>query len=116
MTKGEPIPGDSSFADFSKIRLKKVNRTHILIGEAEFFRPVTNDIQCKILLYKKQGGEYRLTSFKVPVKGFCDFYNSEALVVPDFQNHCPECPKQEENLCPWKAVNISLEVIKCKKN
>ena len=106
MTNAEALKGDSSYFDFSNIRAKKINRTHVLVGNGTFFKDIGNDVQCKILLYKKQGGEYRLMSYKVPVKGFCDFWNTETLIVPDLQKVCALCPKQEENRCPWKAVSF----------
>ncbi|CAO1398196.1 unnamed protein product [Diamesa serratosioi] len=109
MINGGPMDTDPSFADFSKLRVKKVNRTHGLYGELNFKQELTNDIRCEIVLFKKQGGEYRKTQFKLPGKGFCDFYNSETFVVPDFQNYCLNCPKQEEKICPWKAQIYNVE-------
>ncbi|CAO1407379.1 unnamed protein product [Diamesa hyperborea] len=103
VTRGEVLIGDSIYADYSQVKVKKINREHVLIGNATFLKEIGNDIQCKILLYKKQGGEYRLTQFKIPVKGFCDFYNTETLIVPDLENYCELCPKQKDNHCPWKA-------------
>ena len=108
LTKGEALNTTSNFADLSTMRVKKVDRKHVIVGEFTFFKGFSNDQQCTVLLYKKQGGEYRLTQFKIPVKGCCDFYNDDTFVVPDFQNRCPNCPKQSDKVCPFPAVSFSI--------
>lgn len=100
---------DSSFADFSNLKIKKINRQHVLIGDAVFFQEVNNDLKCKVVLYKKQGGQYRLTQFKVPVQGFCDFYNNDKFVVANLQKVCDKCSKQEDQDCPWQAVSLLIK-------
>ncbi|CAO1397777.1 unnamed protein product [Diamesa tonsa] len=112
VTRGEVLIGDSIYADYSQVKVKKINREHVLIGNATFLKEIGNDVQCKILLYKKQGGEYRLTQFKIPVKGFCDFYNTETLIVPDLENYCELCPKQKDDHCPWKAQSYFINGFK----
>lgn len=98
------MKGDDSFADLTKLRVKRVDRVRCLTGPITFFKEITNDITCEVLLFKKQGGEYRQTPFKLPSKGFCDFYTNETYVVPEFKKYCADCPKQEDHVCPWKAV------------
>lgn len=61
---------------------------------------------CSIVLYKKQGGEYRMTQFKIPTQGCCDFYIADTFIVPEFQNFCANCPKQVDKVCPWPAVSF----------
>ena len=99
---------DSAFADFSKLRLKKVNRTHSLVGDVTYFQELNNDLKLKVLLFKKQGGQYRLTQFKTPVQGICDFYNSDKFVVEELQKSCDKCPRQADKQCPWKAVSLFI--------
>ena len=90
------------------MRVKKVNRKHVIVGELIFYNEISNEQKCTVLLYKKQGGEYRLTQFKLPVKGCCDFYNEDTFVIPEFQNHCTNCLRQADKICPFPAVSFSI--------
>ena len=90
------------------MRVKKVNRKHVIVGELIFYNEISNEQKCTVLLYKKQGGEYRLTQFKLPVKGCCDFYNGDIFLVPEFQSYCKNCPKQSDKICPFPAVSFSI--------
>ena len=77
-------------------------------GSFVFKVGLTNEHNCSVLLFKKQGGEYRKTSYKLPIKGCCDFYNTNTFIIPDFQSHCDNCPKQSDNVCPFPAVSFKI--------
>ena len=108
MTTGEAMNTTSDFADFSSIQVKKINRKHVVVGEFVFKNGLSNDQDCTLLLFKKQGGEYRKTSFKLPIKGCCDFYNTDTYIIPEIQARCPKCPKQSDNVCPIPAVSFNF--------
>ena len=107
MTNGEPLNTTSDFADFSSLKVKKVNRKHVVTGDFHYKKGLSNDQQCSVIFYKKQGGQYKLMTFRVPAQGCCDFYNLDTYVVPDFENMCEKCPKQKDRVCPWPPVSYS---------
>ena len=108
MTTGSALNTTSKLADFSGLKVKKINRKHLVVGEFVIHEDVSNDINCTLLSYKKQGGEYRKTSFKLPMKGCCDFYNTEHIFMPDIKAHCAKCPKQSDNVCPYPKVSSKI--------
>jgi hypothetical protein len=63
---------DEKFVDFSKLKVRKVNKTRALIGEFTYKIPMGNDIMIEGRLYKKQGGEYRLMPYRAPRKPYCE--------------------------------------------
>ena len=47
----------------------------------------------------------RKTSFKLPMKGCCDFYNTDTIFIREIQTYCAKCPKQSDKVCPFPAVS-----------
>ena len=45
LTEGRPLfKNDTTFADFTRLRVKKINRTtHVFLGEATSFKDIGND-------------------------------------------------------------------------
>ena len=106
MTAGSALNTTRKFADFSNLKVKKINRKHVVVGEFEFYEKLSNEQNCTLLIYKKQGGEYRKTSFKLPIKGCCDFYNTDTYIIPSIKAHCAKCEKQSDKVCPFLAVRF----------
>lgn len=69
--KFELIFQDENFADFSKLRVKRQNRTRALVGEYTYKVPFGNEIMLEGKFYKKQGGEYRLMPYRSALKPYC---------------------------------------------
>lgn len=70
---------DTSINDWSKLRVKKVNKTsRVLIGEVTSFVKIGNDVLFEAILLKKQGNEYRYTPYKVEPTPFCDAIKSDS--------------------------------------
>ena len=112
MTAGSALNTTKKIADFSGLKVKKINRKHVVVGEFVFNEDLSNDFSCTLLLFKKQGGEYRKTEFKLAMKGCCDFYNFDNFIIPSLQSHCPKCPKQSVKVCPIPAVSIKIFFLK----
>ena len=106
ITRGEPLNTTGDFADLTGVKVKKVNRKHVITGDFHYKKGLSNDQQCTVLFYKKQGGEYRLMSYKIPAQGCCDFYNGDTFIVPALSNVCEKCPKQADLVCPWPEVSL----------
>lgn len=62
---------DDKFSDFSKLKVKKQNRTRALVGEYTFKIPFGDEIMMEGKFYKKQGGEYRLLPYRSALKPYC---------------------------------------------
>jgi hypothetical protein len=72
-----------TFQDWSNIKVKKVNKTRTILGNATFHVPTDNSYKISNSLYKLQGGEYRLTPFQYPKMGFCDILSKDVYFMPD---------------------------------
>jgi hypothetical protein len=60
-----------------------VNKTRKVVGNVTYHVPLDDSFIAVTNLYKKQGGEYRLTPYTLPKKGFCDFINSDEHFIGD---------------------------------
>ena len=107
LTFGKPYyPNDTKFFDLTKIRVKKINRTHHVIdGEMEFFRSFGDEYDVEVTLYQKSGVEYKKLPYKIGPKKFCQFFREEKTVYPDLQKHT-DLPTIDN--CPWPKVSIIL--------
>ena len=105
ITNGVAIIPNIEFADFSKLKVKKINRKHLVDGSFIYKEELSNEYNCSVELFKKQGGEYRKTAYKLPMKGCCDFYNTDTFLIPEMQPSCENCPKQLDKVCPLPAVS-----------
>ena len=54
-----------TYFDFTKVYVRKVNKIRKIFGNATYKIPLDNTFLCEILVYKKQGGEYRLLPYKI---------------------------------------------------
>lgn len=71
---------NTSFFDWSGLKVRKIQKIRSIVGEIDFFVPIGNDIMFSGLAYKKQGGEYRLMPYKVQPTPFCDFIKKDGLL------------------------------------
>jgi hypothetical protein len=72
---------NTSFADYSNMKVRKVNKTRCIVGYSDIKVPFGNDITVEGLGYFKQGGEYRQMPYRMPLKGFCDFFGEDPCNV-----------------------------------
>lgn len=76
--------GDTKkFIDWSQLKVRKMDKTRKILGNVTYHVPLDNTYLVVTYLHKKQGGEYRLTPYSLPRKGFCDFVNSEKFFVQE---------------------------------
>ena len=71
------------FGDWSKLKTKKINKTRKLVGPLIYHIDVDNSYLIESSVFRKQGGEYRLTPFKYPKKGFCDLIATDKYFFDD---------------------------------
>lgn len=73
-----------SFADFSDLRIRKLNRTlRGLTGNVNANVELGNDYLLSATGYIKQGGEYRKLPYKMPEKRFCE-------IIEQYNNYYEE--------------------------
>lgn len=95
--------GGHDHIDYSKLKVRKVNRTRLIFGNATHYFPVDNNVKVQILAFIKQGGEYRQMPYKIPEKNLCDFYNEDQYFYPQFAA-ATDYPLPYP--CPLPPVNI----------
>ncbi|KAG5667740.1 hypothetical protein PVAND_015710 [Polypedilum vanderplanki] len=100
-----------------KIKIRKVNKTRMIVGTLNLKVPLGNEIVEEILSLKKQGGEYRYMAYKVKKTPFCKLNGEDKFFYPDFargsdfpSNLIENCPLQPENYT-LHGVNLMLENI-----
>lgn len=63
---------NESFFDYSKLRVRKYNKTvRLLIGEITYNQPIGNEIIVEVKGYKKQGNQYRLLPYHAAPTPYC---------------------------------------------
>jgi hypothetical protein len=67
----------------TNIKVKKIpgTKSRGLFGPVFVHGPVDNTFEVMIKIYIKQGGEYRLSPYKVPEHPICDAYNNDKVFV-----------------------------------
>lgn len=100
------VKGDDKFANIDKLRIKKVNKTHhLLIGEIVLYKELSDDFELLCLSYKKAGNDYKLLPYKVGPTKFCQFLESEKLLLPEFLA-VTDLPAV--GICPWPAAEYKV--------
>jgi hypothetical protein len=79
-----------------------------MFGSFTFHGNVDNSYKGYCKLYVKQGGEYRLTAFKVPPQPLCDLINNENPYVKEFEK---VSNFTQPVLCPVPKVKHSFDII-----
>ncbi|CAO1407950.1 unnamed protein product [Diamesa serratosioi] len=59
-----------------------------------------NEYDLFVVLFKKQGNEYKKTPYKIGPKKFCDFLRDEKMFYPDIRA-VSDFPSPET--CPWPS-------------
>jgi len=104
---GSKIKNDSNFANYDKLRVKKVNKTHhLVVGEITHHIPMDNSYIIECHLYQKAGNDYKLTPYKLPKKPFCDGIQSDVLFMPEVI--------KASDLPPQDTVKESVVMMKMK--
>ena len=76
-----------NFVDWTKLKTRRVNKTRQIVGSLMYHTEVDNSYLIETALFQKQGGEYRLTPYKMPKKRFCDFLAADEFFVDDLVKH-----------------------------
>lgn len=66
-----------SYVDFSKLYLRKVNKTRMVFGNSSLFVEVDNKVMVETNVHVKQGGEYRRMPYRLPKQGACDLLKGD---------------------------------------
>lgn len=125
LREGRPLfYNDTTFADFTRLRVKKINRTtHVFLGDAITFVDFGNDYTVNHLLnilnllikflkfkieaniYQKQGNQYRKMPYNIKKAKYCDFvandihFYDQLLEVSDFP---------AKGVCPWPKGTYTI--------
>ena len=92
---------DLVFADFTKMRVRHINRTERLwAGNVTYFMDVGNDIDVETTFYKGIGREYQKTPYKFPLRKFCDIVNTS----PNYEDMRKVSNIPAKDVCPWPKV------------
>lgn len=125
LTEGRPLfTNDTKFADYTKLRVKKINRTtHVFLGEATSFVDIGNEytvnnhsltiyILIKFIIfkieansYKKQGNEYRKLPYGVAQTKYCDFFSNDKFFYDDVLA-VSDLPAK--GVCPWPKGDYTI--------
>lgn len=109
LERAEQLSGDTNFIDWTTMKVTKVNRTRLLVGKPIYHVPLDDSYFMEGSLYKNQGGQYRLTPFKVMRVGFCTLMSNEKFFVKDLSKSS-ELPYPVP--CPLPSVGLFLFVYK----
>lgn len=104
----EPI-----YADYTKVYIRRENKIRKIFGNFTWHVAIDNTFITELLLYKKQGGEYRKLPYKLPRKGICDFANDDKIFYPDIAQHSDhevpfKCP-QPIGVYALRGLSIQLD-------
>jgi hypothetical protein len=82
--------------DFDNIKFKRLgrNQPHVAVGTFTLSRDYGNDVEFLGEFYKKQGGEYRKTPFKINGP-LCDSIKKEELILPQILKYVPDFPPKD---------------------
>lgn len=95
---------NTSFVDYSTLKVKRVNRTRKLFGNLTYHLDMDNSYKESFKFYKKSGSGYQLLPYKLIEKPFCDFNRQDEFIYPDFAAalNLPEympCPLAKVRKC-----------------
>lgn len=91
---------EPTYVDFTKVYLRKVNKTRKMFGNVTLNIPIDNTFYAYGQLFRKQGGEYRLMPFRIPKMALCDFVSDEKLYYPEL---CEYSDFEDPFKCPLQA-------------
>ena len=89
---------DTTFADFTQMRVQHYNRTErVWAGNMTFFVDVGDEFEVESRLYKNSGNQYKITPYKIARIAFCDAVQKENQF--EFLIKVSNLPAKE--VCPW---------------
>lgn len=94
-----------TYVDYSKLFIRKVNRTRKMFGNVTVHVPLDNNDIAEVAFYVKQAGEYRLMPYRLPKKGICDFLKEDKYLYPELTEYS-SFPLPAP--CPYPAVSLYI--------
>ncbi|CAO1391757.1 unnamed protein product [Diamesa hyperborea] len=92
------ISNDTSFMNSNGLKIKRVNRNHVLTGSLEFFVDVSNDYQMVTYFLKKSGDGYNRLPYKIGPYLFCKYFDEDKYFADELRRKSNFPPK---GTCPW---------------
>lgn len=74
----EQIQSDPEYIDISSVKVRRFNKSRIMVGQFDIRKPIGNEVLVEIISYKKQGNEFRLQPYKLTPKPLCDLLINDA--------------------------------------
>ncbi|CAO1407889.1 unnamed protein product [Diamesa hyperborea] len=107
LRNGRPLfTNDTKFVDFTKFRVKKINRTtHVFLGEATSFVDFGNDYTIAAVAYQLQGNQYRKMAYGVQPTKYCDFFKNDKFFYDDLLK-VSDLPAK--GVCPWPKGTYTI--------
>lgn len=100
----EQIFFNESYCDFAGIKVRKVNKTRVLVGDIKIFQDFGDDIIAETIAFVKQGGEYRLMPYKVGKIPFCQLLQKDVYFYKKLTEKS-DFPEDIEKDCPIVQVS-----------
>ena len=89
---------DTTFADFTHMRVVHYNRTErVWSGNLTFFVDVGDDYEIESRLYKNSGNQLKITPFRYPRSKFCE----TAKNTDKFDDLRTSSNLPARDVCPW---------------
>lgn len=89
---------DTEFADFTKMRVAKLNRTErVWTGNMTFFVDVGDDYEMETKLFRSTGHQYKQTPYRLARKTFCIALQND----PNFDDLRQVSNFPAKEVCPW---------------
>jgi hypothetical protein len=95
-------------ADASTMMVKKVSKkARALVGTIVMFSSEFDNVATvELVMFKKQGGEYRKMPYNVPPSGSCDFLNNDKNFYPEYSK-ASNSPMPIP--CPYPIMNYTIK-------
>lgn len=93
---------ETTYIDFTELKVRRINGTRKIMGNVTYHISLDNTFTEELLVYLKQGGEYRILPYKVSKKGVCDFHNGDEYFYPEM-SAVSDMPLPYP--CPFPAVS-----------
>jgi hypothetical protein len=73
----ETLEGDKSIVDLTYLKIRKINKTRMIIGNITVNTPIDDSFIMGVLAFVKQGNEYRKMPYRIPPKKMCQFIKDD---------------------------------------
>lgn len=72
------------YMDWTSLKVKKINKTmRGLFGNHTTLIPFDNTFEADIIVFKKQGGEFRKLPYRIPRTKYCDVFVADIYFYQD---------------------------------